>query len=96
MTDLLQTVDRWLHETLAAGGHQKAVEWSDHEASKVSAAGLSDAQFAQSIALASRFAPRGPLAPSTQACQVAGGTLPGWNPERWTGLEAVRVRLVLA
>ncbi len=96
MTDLLQTVDRWIRDTLASGGHQKAVEWSDLEVAKVSAAGLSDAQFAQSIALASRFGPRGPLAPSSQACQAAGDLLPGWNPERWTGLEAVRVRLVLA
>ncbi len=96
MTDTLQNADRWIREALAAGGHGKAVEWSDAEAAKLSCGGPSDAQFAQTLSLASRFAPRTGLAPSPEASAAAGDLVPGWNPERWTGLEAVRVRLILA
>ncbi len=95
MTDSLQAVDRWVRDALLAGGHTGAVEWSDSEVSKV-VAGVTDARFAQGISLASRFAPRGGLAPTAEACAAAHALLPGWNPARWTGLEAVRVRLVLA
>jgi len=96
MTDTLQAADRWIRRALAAGGHGKAVEWSDAEAAKLSSGGPSNAQFAQTLSLASRFAPRAGLAPSPEACATAGDLVPGWNPERWTGLEAVRVRLILA
>ncbi|MDG1049158.1 MAG: EboA domain-containing protein [Planctomycetota bacterium] len=96
MTDTLQTADRWIREALASGGHGKAVEWSDAEGAKLSSGGLSDAQFAQTLSLASRFAPRVDLAPSPEARAAAGALVHGWNPERWTGLEAVRVRLILA
>ena len=96
MTDTLQTADRWIREALASGGHGKAVEWSDTEGAKLSSGGLSDAQFAQTLSLASRFAPRVDLAPSPEARAAADALVHGWNPERWTGLEAVRVRLILA
>jgi len=53
-------------------------------------------RFASLISLASRYAPRGPLEPSAEECEEAQAILPGWNPKRWTMLEAVRVALVLA
>lgn len=58
-------------------------------------AGVSDDRFAQLFSLASRYAPRGALAPDDAERAAAAAAVPGWNPERWTTLEAVRVRLVL-
>ncbi len=54
------------------------------------------ARLAESLSLASRFAPRGPLAPTADERARAAAACPGWNPERWSLLEAVRVALVLA
>ncbi len=96
MTEHLQGVDQWIRDALVVGGHSKAVEWSDAEIRRASGGELSDASFAQTLSLASRFAPRGRLEPSAEASEAAAGLLEGWNPERWTGLEAVRVRWVLA
>ena len=58
--------------------------------------GVSDDRFAQYLSQASRFAPRGSLAPSRGQIEAAGRLIEGWNPERWTSLEALRVRLILA
>ena len=96
MTDLLRSADRWLRDALLAGGHDRAVEWSDGQVAQLAAGGVEPAAFAQTLSLASRFGPRGALAPGEAACAEASELLPGWNPERWTGLEAVRVRLILA
>src|SRR5262249_5716156 len=60
------------------------------------ARGVDDGRFAALIALASRHAPRAKLAPSAGELDAAGRALEGWNPERWTLLEALRVRLILA
>lgn len=58
--------------------------------------GVSHDRFAALISLASRFAPRSALAPSRDEIDAAQALLPGWNPERWSLLEAMRVCLVLA
>lgn len=60
-------------------------------------AGANDA-FARAISAVSRYAPRGPLLTSADAEDLAAARalVPGWTPERWTALEAARVRLVLA
>jgi len=53
-------------------------------------------RLAEALSLASRFAPRTKLAPTMQERAEASASLAGWNPERWTTLEAVRVVLVIA
>lgn len=60
------------------------------------AAGVSSSRFATLISAASRFAPRRALAPSEEEIGRAARALPGWTPERWTTLEALRVRLIVS
>jgi hypothetical protein len=69
--------------------------WLDAREAEISA-GLSHDRFAQWISLASRYAPRQPLAPDDDERARAETVLSGWNPERWATLEAVRGALVLA
>jgi hypothetical protein len=58
--------------------------------------GVDDGRFCALFSLASRYTPRGALAPEREATARAAELLPGWNPERWTALEAARVALILA
>jgi len=60
------------------------------------AAGLDDHAFCGVISQASRFARGAALAPGADELARAAAILPGWNPERWTLLEAVRVALILS
>lgn len=53
-------------------------------------------EFPTRISLASRHVPRGPLAPSAADLDQAREILEGWNPERWSLLDAARVCLVLS
>jgi len=73
----------------------RALDWYGERQAEV-ADGVDDERFASGISRASRFAPRGRLAPDAEERAEAARALPGWNPERWTVLEAVRVGLVLA
>ncbi len=57
--------------------------------------GAAAERLASLISMASRHAPRGDLDPSAAERNDAQRLLPGWNPERWTTLEALRARLVL-
>ena len=59
-------------------------------------AGASDADFATSVSVMSRFAPSSPLDPEPGELAEAARLVEGWNPERWTQLEAARVALVLS
>lgn len=59
------------------------------------AAGVDDTRFATLISMASRHA-RGPLEPTDAERAEAARLLEGWEPERWTLLETLRVALVLA
>lgn len=97
VTANLAEVEAWLAAALAALGSERYTEWHAGALSKLTAAGAvpDDGLFSQLISAASRFAPRGGLGPSALACEKAQQLLPGWNPERWTALEAARVRLVL-
>jgi hypothetical protein len=72
-----------------------AGEWLDEAVAEIGS-GVSDTRFAGLISLASRFAPRKKLEPDPLEISRAWECLPGWNPERWTMLEALRVRLILA
>ena len=58
--------------------------------------GVSDDEFARLFSLASRHAPRRALQASKDERRNALRVLEGWNPERWTLLESLRVALVLA
>ncbi len=60
------------------------------------AAGVSDDRFSLLLAKASRFAPRVDWAPDEAEIREAGGVLTGWNPVRWSMLDAMRVLFVLA
>lgn len=73
----------------------RASGWLAESTSEIGA-GVSSTRFASLISLASRFAPRRRLEPDEGEIEAARESLPGWNPERWTLLEAVRVGLVLA
>lgn len=60
------------------------------------AAGVEDARFAALLSLASRQARSRPLAPSAAELARADEILPGWSPELWTCLDALRAVLVLS
>jgi len=72
-----------------------ALDWVRTASGEI-AGGADDARFAALIALASRHARRAPLAPDARERAEAERLLPGFNPERWTVQETVRVSLVLA
>ncbi len=55
-----------------------------------------EVRFPTLISLASRKVPRGALEPSNSAREAARELVPGWNPERWTILDAARAMLVLS
>lgn len=60
------------------------------------AAGASTTRFCSLFSMQSRSAGRGRLEPSEAERDAARAALPGWDPELWTKLEAVRVRLILS
>jgi hypothetical protein len=67
------------------------------EASTEVADGVADGRFATLISMASRHARDStPLAPTETELRSAASAVEGWNPERWTMLEALRVALVLS
>ena len=53
-------------------------------------------RFCGAISAASRYVPRGPLAPTDDELRRAAQALRGWNPERWSLRETARVVLVLS
>ena len=73
----------------------RKAEWLEEAVAEVEG-GVSGTRLAGLLSLASRFVPRRHLAPSVDEIDEAWHCLPGWNPERWTILEAVRVALILA
>lgn len=58
-------------------------------------AGASGERLASLLSMASRHAPRGDLSPTREECADAERALAGWNPERWSTLEALRVCLLI-
>ena len=59
------------------------------------AGGADAGRFCALLSQASRFAPRGELAPTQAECAAAAAALEGWDLKRWTTLEAVRAALCL-
>lgn len=93
----VQNSKEWLAAVLAdrleGSGSTSGAEWFRKASAEV---GESDAsRFALLLSLCSRHAPRRALSPSAAELAEAARVLPGWNPERWTCLEAFRVSLVL-
>jgi len=72
-----------------------ALQWLKAASAEI-ADGSSSVRFSALLALASRHARRRPLAPTASELEAAARLVPGWNPERWNLLEALRVTLVLA
>lgn len=72
-----------------------ASEWFARACAEI-ADGPEHTRFCELIAQASRFAPRAALAPTTEELREADTLLAGWNPERWSVLDTLRVALVLA
>ena len=82
-------IDAWLRDAIAkTPGGSAACAWGDRESATITEGALDDSAFGQRLAVASRYTPRGPLAPSEAALAEAKRLLDGWNPERWTTLDA--------
>lgn len=72
----------------------RTLAWAGEARAEI-ALGVSDERFCAVLSLASRNTPRRPLAPTAAERDEAGRSLEGWDPERWTLLEALRAVLVL-
>jgi len=89
--DATALLDAWLHARLDA----PARDWLDSAVAELQR-GVDDVRFGALLSGASRFAKREPLAPSDAERAAMGAAADGLDVARWTRLEAVRVRLVLA
>lgn len=69
--------------------------WLDGARAEV-ARGVDEERFCALYSLTSRHTPRGALSPDAAELAHAAQVLPGWSPERWSTLDAVRVTLVLS
>ncbi len=93
MTRARELARGWLAARLPAA----ATDWLDEATREIAALPAGPGQrFPALLALASRRIPRGALAPDERERAAAHELVPGWNPERWTLLDAVRAVLVLA
>ena len=84
-----------LRQYLQARLARTGMQWFK-EASTELTDGISDTRFCGLLSLASRHAKRVPLSPDPGELEAARRTLAGWNPERWTCLDALRVAIVLS
>lgn len=60
------------------------------------ASGVENGRFCALLSQASRFGGRGPLEPTEEERAACAAALPGWEVERWTRVEALRVALILS
>lgn len=88
-------VRAWLAEQVQSVAEEKGLVWFEKTCAEVSG-GVSETRFAGLISMASRFARRKPIGVSGSALAQASALVTGWNPERWTALDLLRVGLVLA
>jgi len=84
-----------LEEMLARRLPGEAASWLARARAEI-ARGVEPERFSALVSLASRHAPRGALAPSEAEIGRAAAASAGWNPERWTTLDAVRALLLLS
>src|SRR5262245_2200587 len=87
----VELLDRCLATRLGA----PARAWVEQAAAEI-ARGVAVERFGALLSMASRHARRELLAPTADERGAAARILEGWEPERWTLLEALRVRLILA
>lgn len=85
----------WIRSALVRRLDGAPLEWFDETVAMV-AAGVPDARFASLISMASRHARRRPAGIDADECAAAASLVDGWNPERWSVLDLLRVGLVLA
>lgn len=89
------TLQSWFDDALRSRLEADAFERFTTARDEV-AAGVSNERFSTLISASSRRSRRAELAPSESELAAAAALVPGWNPERWLVLEALRVALVLA
>lgn len=86
----------WIAAALDARLEGAAQAWWTRTREEI-ASGLGDADFVARLSMASRHVrPTAALDPTPDELSAAGQVAPGWNPERWTLQETLRVGLVLA
>jgi hypothetical protein len=95
----LGKISAWMAQAVSQspgmGAASQYSQWSEKTLAAIDG-GLDHNRFCQALSSASRYGPKGQLAPSHQLVADADDLLPGWNPSRWTALEAVRVGLIVA
>src|SRR5262245_10016224 len=89
------TLPSWLRAAARSRLAPAGATWLDAAVAEI-ARGVPDERFGALLSLASRHAPRGPLAPTDEERSGAAARLAGLEIERWTLLETVRVGLILA
>jgi len=89
------TYSLFLRKALETRLAPAARQWFKGAAGEI-ADGAGNGRFCALLSLASRHASRASLAPSANELEQAERMLPGWNPERWTQLETLRVALLLS
>lgn len=86
---------RWFDEALRARLASEAFGWYEAARDEIGA-GVPDRRFCALLSTASRHARRRALAPDVAERAAARELVPGWETERWSLLETLRVGLVLA
>lgn len=92
---MIAGVLEWLQAALVERVDARALAWYAEARAEV-AAGCDDLRFANLISMASRRARRRPADLGPAEVERAGELLEGWNPERWSLLDLLRVGLVLS
>ena len=85
----------WLQSVLEERVDQRALDWYAQSCEEISK-GCDDARFANLISMASRYARRRAAVPSAAQVESAIALLEGWNPERWSLLDVMRVGLIVS
>jgi hypothetical protein len=91
-----EQIAAFLAEQLAQRLSEPQRSWWQRHRDELRRGEIEPDRFASLLSLASRFAPREPLAPTHAALERFTALVPGWSPERWSCLEALRVCLLLA
>lgn len=91
---MISEVGGWLAGALEGRLDAPAMEWLAGAAREIGA-GCSDSRFAALISMASRHARRRPASITAEEVRDAQTILAGWNPERWSLLDLLRVSLIL-
>lgn len=92
---MIADVRGWLRAALESRVSPGALAWYEGACAEV-AKGCTDLRFATLISMASRHARRHPMQISEGEFENARQLVEGWNPERWSLLDLLRVGLVLS